>query len=304
MDRQSLPLVSVVMPVHNARPFLSASIISILSQTLSEFELIVLDDASTDGSGEFVRRWAQKDSRIRYFESEAQLGLSGSSNSVVEKARAPLVARMDADDISHPERLSRQWEILNEMPDVVAVGALSDGIDAQGKRIRPRDRWRIVRHSSHPPFPHGSVMFRRTVFAEIGGYREDAIDSEDQDLFLRLATRGKVVVLPDLLYHYRYHLNSASLVHSAGIVCDDLMARYSRAAMRLWAGHHPVRSSILAGDSFDWNLRTLAVLAWASWGDFSPVSLRFVLRSLIRGRDLLAGLRIKDGRPYEWRLEQ
>ena len=304
MDRQSLPLVSVVMPVHNALPFLSASISSILSQTLSEFELIVLDDASTDGSGELLHRWAQNDSRIRYFESEAQLGLSGSSNSVVEKAQAPLVARMDADDISHPERLSRQWQILNEMPEVVAVGALCDGIDAQGKRIRPRDRWRIVRHSSHPPFPHGSVMFRRTVFAEVGGYREDAIGSEDQDLFLRLATRGKVVVLPDLLYHYRYHLNSASLVHSAGVVCDDLMARYSRAAMRLWAGHHPVRSSILAGDSFNWNLRTLAVLAWASWGDFSPVSLRFALRSLIRGRDLLAGLRIKDGRPYEWRLEQ
>ncbi len=129
------------MPVHNALPFLNQSIKSILEQTLTDFEFIILDDASTDGSSETLHKWAQRDARIQIHESNQRLGLSASSNAVVAKARAAIVARMDADDIAHPDRLRRQWEIIAARPDVAAVGTLCNGIDAAGREVRPRDRF-------------------------------------------------------------------------------------------------------------------------------------------------------------------
>src|SRR6266576_1910054 len=146
------PLISVVMPVHNALPFLDQSIRSILEQTLTDFEFVILDDASVDGSVELLREWSLRDKRIHLYESKKRLGLSGSSNAVVAKARASIVARMDADDIAHPDRLRRQWNIIEGRPDVVVIGALCQGIDAGGRQVRPRDRWRLVRRSSHIPF--------------------------------------------------------------------------------------------------------------------------------------------------------
>src|SRR6185436_7809543 len=98
MNVKANPQVSVVMPVHNALPFLDESIRSILAQTLADFEFVILDDASTDGSLEVLREWSRLDPRIQIHESKKQLGLSLSSNTVVSKARAPIVARMDADD--------------------------------------------------------------------------------------------------------------------------------------------------------------------------------------------------------------
>jgi hypothetical protein len=207
---RAAPQVSVVMPVHNALPFLDEGVASILSQTFADFEFVILDDASTDGSAEALRRWADKDARIRLYRSARNLGPAGSSNFVVRRARTPLVARMDADDISHPERLRRQLEVLQGRPDVALVGTLYEGIDARGARVRPRDRWRLARRSVFPPFPHGSVMFRRGAFEEVGGYREACDGWEDQDLFLRIVRRGRVVVLTDALYRYRFQLNSTT----------------------------------------------------------------------------------------------
>src|SRR5918998_4033201 len=173
------PALSVVMPVRDARRFLDESVRSILGQTFGDFEFVILDDASSDGSAEVLREWARRDARIRLVESKRRLGLSGSSNAVVREARAPLVARMDADDVAHPERLARQLEVMRADPEVVLVGSLCEGIDASGRRVRPRDRWRLVRASLYPPFPHASVMFRRAAFEEVGGYREDCAGWED-----------------------------------------------------------------------------------------------------------------------------
>src|SRR6266498_1262940 len=105
MNLTNQPLISVVMPVLNALPFLDESIRSILAQSFGDFEFVILDDASNDGSREVLHEWSQRDRRISFYESRHHLGLSGSSNFVVSKARAPVVARMDADDISHPDRL-------------------------------------------------------------------------------------------------------------------------------------------------------------------------------------------------------
>jgi glycosyltransferase involved in cell wall biosynthesis len=299
------------MPVHNALPFLDESIRSILEQTLSDFEFVILDDASTDGSVELLREWSLRDRRIHLYESKERLGLSGSSNAVTSKARAPMVARMDADDIAHPERLRRQWNIIEGRPDVAVIGTLCNGIDARGREVRPRDRWRLVRRSVYVPFPHGSAMFRREVFDQVGGYNEASDGGEDQDLFSRMAARGRVLTLPDVLYSYRYHSSNATLLNGKRAVGenhsqngDALAAFYMLGAMRLWAGDPPrLLEPMLEKKSLKWNLKTLMILASAIWGHISPSTLRVFLRSSIRARDLLASVRVKDGRAYEWRLE-
>ena len=305
------PLISVVMPVHNALPFLDESINSILEQTLSDFEFVILDDASTDGSVELLRQWSLRDRRIHLHESTKPLGLSGSSNAVVAKARAPIVARMDADDIAHPDRLRRQWNIIQGSPEVAVIGSLCNGIDASGREVRPRDRWRLVRRSVYIPFPHGSVMFRREVFDQVGGYDEKSNGGEDQDLFLRMAARGRVLTLPDVLYSYRYHSSNVTLFNGTRAVTQDhskngdaLAAFYMLGAMRLWAGDPPMLlEPMLQKKSLKWNLKTLMILAAAVLGHISPSTLRGFLRSSIRARDLLASVQVKDGRPYEWRYE-
>jgi len=298
------------MPVYNALPFLDASISSILGQTLSDFEFVILDDASTDKSLARLREWAVRDSRIRIQESKQRLGLSGSSNAVVAAARASIVARMDADDIAHPDRLRRQWEILQHNPDVAVVGSLCKGIDATGQEVRPRDRWRIVRRSDFVPFPHGSVMFRREVFDQVGGYDEAASPDEDQELFSRMAAHGRIVTLPDVLYSYRYHANNATLINVLRAPCenhshhngDSLAALYMVCAMRLWAGEPSMLlKQLVERKTFKLDPRSVMIFASALWGHLSPLTLKVVLRGSIRVRDLLAGTTVKDGKPYEWR---
>jgi glycosyltransferase involved in cell wall biosynthesis len=311
MNLTANPLVSVVMPVRNALPFLDDSIKSILAQTLSDFEFVVLDDASTDGSVERLRDWARRDKRISVHQSKRPLGLAASSNAVVAQARAPLVARMDADDIVHPDRLTRQWTIMKEYPDVAVVGTLCNGINASGREVRPRDRWRLVRRSARIPFPHGSAMFRRAMFEQVGGYDERIQRGEDQDLFSRMAAHGRVVTLSDVLYSYRYHSSNATLFNGERAVGenhsqngDALAAFYMLGAMRLWAGERPMLlQAILEKKGLKWDAKTFMILASAVWGHTSPGTLRIFMRSSIRARDLLAGVRIKKGRPYEWRSE-
>jgi Glycosyl transferase family 2 len=239
------------------------------------------------------------------------LGLSHSSNFVVSQSRTPIIARMDADDVSHRDRLRQQWEIMQLKPDVAAVGTLCVGIDAAGREVRPRDRWRILRRSDYVPFPHGSAMFRKSVFDLVGGYRECHAAGEDQDLFMRMARKGLVVTLPDVLYSYRYHTQNATLSNGVLLIKqshphngNELAAFYMFGAMRLWAGHKPmILREMLSKTSLKLNPQTLVTLASASWGSLHPGSLRSFLSLLIRTRDMIAGWQVKEGRPYEWRLK-
>ena len=337
MEANSRPALSVVMPAYNASRFLNESIASILSQSFGDFEFIILNDGSTDGSAELLQEWARQDSRIRLLANEQPTGLARSSNLLLAHARAPLVARMDADDIAHPHRLRRQMELLASEPAVVLVGTLCDGIDANGKEVRPRDRWRLVRRSAFPPFPHGSVMFRREVFEKAGGYCHHSNGWEEHELFIRMSRQGKIAVVPDVLYSFRYHCDSATLSFSPGEAAriDELRSRclaefragrdyqvlldgrpnhsvsvqailaalYLNAAMRFYAGESDNLLNALSSVRGAWNLTRMRLVIWGAWARTSPRTLRLLMRSSVRIRDFLAGLLIKEGRAYEWRFE-
>jgi glycosyltransferase involved in cell wall biosynthesis len=297
------PKITVVMPVHNAGRFLDAAIRSIVQQTFAEFELVIVDDGSTDGSLEISRDWAISDDRIRVFANEERKGHSVTSNFAVSLARAEIVARMDADDLSHSERLARQWHVISRSADIVLVGTLADGIDAEGRPVRPRDRYRIMRRSYFAPFPHGSILFRKDAFNAVSGYAGSAMRVGDQDLYHRLARHGRIMTLPDVLYHYRYHSENSTLKRAPssdaqgnGRATDSL---YEEGVMRLWAGHAPDILEELRAVDGTANSRT-AILA--RWGTASPSSLRALMRSSVWLRDLFAGLWIKDGTAYEWRV--
>lgn len=321
--------ISVVMPVRDAGPYLEQSLRSIADQSFADFEFVIRDDGSVDGSTDILRQWAERDSRIRLFVGDRPLGPAESSNWVVRHSSAPFVARMDADDISHPDRLKRQLAVLEAEPDAVLVGTLWEGIDARGRLIRPRDRWRLSRSSPFAPFPHGSIMFRRDAFDRVGGYRLECNFWEDADLYIRLAPLGRMLVLPDALYLHRSSGLSTRVVSPSQDVerAVDLMYRtlggqaaegperdeaggggkvlpmvfVSLGSTRLWAGDRPgVLGRLWRRGALGFNTGSLAVLGWALWGALSPRSLRFVLRSMIRARDHSVRRRYRDGQAYEW----
>ena len=191
------------MPVHNALPHLDEAVESILSQTLSEFEFVILDDASTDGSTARLREWSAKDPRIRLLEVKENLGPALSSQRVAQAALAPIVARMDADDIAYPDRLRQQFEALSENPNAGVVGCLCDIIASGGQRIRGAEPWKLIRRTPLIPFVHGATMYRQSVFSRVGGYRQECIYWEDHDLVTRMAAISDVLVIPKALVQVR-----------------------------------------------------------------------------------------------------
>ncbi|HEX9699715.1 MAG TPA: glycosyltransferase family A protein [Acidobacteriota bacterium] len=331
------PSLSVVMPVHDAGPYLAASIESVLGQTFTDFELVILDDGSTDDSRECLRGWARRDARIRLIESAQRGGAAAAGNRVVREARAEVCARMDADDIAHPDRLRAQWDVFRNRPEAAILGTLWEGIDAAGQRVRPRDRWLLMRPAPWPavsvPFPHGSIMFRRSFFARLGGYRTRCVFWEDLDLYLRMAALGPILVLPDVLYSYRFHETSTrargetpffsgsermmdclELFRSGADYSELLMHAYSDARLRpqtlaglgllrLWAGQRPgIHSHLRRMRLFPLDRAVLRVLLLAIWGELAPRSLRLVRRAVVRMRDALVSPWVRSGEAVPWRL--
>ncbi|MGY0575837.1 glycosyltransferase family 2 protein [Bradyrhizobium sp. RDM12] len=214
----SPPLFSVLMPVHNGEAYLAKTIESVLNQTLSDFEFIIVDDGSTDLTGEIVSKFARRDSRIKEFR-KVNSGISETLNIGLANARAEWISRIDADDLMLPSRLERQSVFIREHPDAAAFGSYYDLIDSHGTRKfvrRPLPRTGdelddLLAREEAIPFTHPTMAFRKELALKLGGYRREFEPCEDGDLFARiLQTGAKILVQPEVLTQYRVHENSIS----------------------------------------------------------------------------------------------
>jgi glycosyltransferase involved in cell wall biosynthesis len=211
----SSPSISILMPVYHAVRYLPAALDSMLAQTFSDFELIAIDDGTRDGSAEVLARYAARDARIRVVTQENR-GLVASLNRALELARAPLVARMDHDDISRPDRLAKQFAYLRQHPDVAAVSGAMDLIDQDGRYLRT-EAYPTVPSAIESELRHGScvshpaVMARTAVLRAVGGYRKIVQCAEDYDLWLRVSEISHIGNLPDVVLSYRQHPTKMSL---------------------------------------------------------------------------------------------
>lgn len=209
-EARSAPCVSVLLPVRDGSAFLAVAIESILGQTLADLELLAIDDGSQDGTPAILERLAAFDQRIRVFR-QAPLGITAALNRGLRESRAALVARMDADDIAAPERLSRQFAALNTHPSAVAVGSACRVINRSGKLLGYRrppiqpDAIRRVLIGGGNCMIHPTMMLRRDAVLRAGGYRAPFRYCEDFDLWLRLSEHHDLINLPDTLLDYREH---------------------------------------------------------------------------------------------------
>jgi glycosyltransferase involved in cell wall biosynthesis len=222
------PRISVVLAVRNGERHLEASVRSILAQSFDDFELIVVDDGSTDGTAGIIAALERADPRVVAVRHEKQ-GLAASLNRGLALARAGYVARQDADDLSLPDRFARQVAFLEQHPSVAAVGSSADVIDASGAvagRLAAAVGPHLVRRGlltlrSTPV--HGSMMMRRPIVQALGGYRGAFRAGQDYDLWLRLSERHDIDNLPGVLYQWRldregvYATRRATQLKYAGI---------------------------------------------------------------------------------------
>lgn len=224
------PFVSVVLSVFNGEKYLEIAVRSILEQTFTNFELIAIDDGSTDASGRILETLSRSDSRLRVF-SQGNQGLIAALNRGVSLSQGQFIARMDADDIAVPERLERQVEFLNRNPGIALVGSAMTLIDSHGKKIRelpyPTGPIRVaclMRDSCS--VAHPTVMVRKTVLLELGGYRPAFQHAEDYDLWLRLIERHCIDNLPESLLLYRHHGGNVSVRFRQKQALATFFARY------------------------------------------------------------------------------
>lgn len=210
-----MPRLSVIIPVFNGQEFIKESVSSILRQSFSDFELLVIDDGSTDQTLKILEEMSHHDARMMVF-SRKNKGLVFTLNELLEKSTTDLVARMDADDVSLPDRFRAQVDFLDKNPDVVLVGSSVQLIDSKGRYLTtlssPLNDAEIQNSllQGHASVCHPASMFRRESVVAAGGYRQDFYPAEDLDLFLRLGELGKVANISKPLLRYRIHQDSIS----------------------------------------------------------------------------------------------
>ncbi|MEI6067758.1 MAG: glycosyltransferase family 2 protein [Methylococcaceae bacterium] len=204
------PIVSVVMPVYNGEKYLLEAISSILNQTFTNFEFLIIDDGSTDNTPDIIKKYANSDHRIRVIQNKKNIGVASSLNIGLAHSESSLIARMDADDIAYPERLKRQYEFMQSHPDVSVCGS------ALRLYEQPKCIW-------HPPSTHDeinttllfecclyhpTIIFRKEiVFGQHGGYQSQFSGAEDFELWQRLSecTGIKFANISEPLLCYRTH---------------------------------------------------------------------------------------------------
>jgi glycosyltransferase involved in cell wall biosynthesis len=196
------PLVTVLMPVYNAEKYLREAIDSILDQTLTNFEFLIVDDGSKDSSIDIINSY--NDPRIKLVRNESNLGISKTLNRGIELASAELIARMDADDISYPVRLQKQYDYFTRHPDCALLSTWAKMITENNEHIRT-EKYRSRLHYYNLTFEcwmyHPTVMYTKTSVIEVGMYTIPY--AEDFELFWQLSRKFKIACMEEVLVDYR-----------------------------------------------------------------------------------------------------
>jgi len=246
------PAVSVVMAVRDGAPWVAGAIESILGQTLTDLELIVVDDGSTDDTPLLLA--GVRDPRL-VVERQAHAGLTRALGRALARARAPLVARLDADDVARPDRLERQRAFLAAHPEVGLLGTAARVVDEAGREvgtIQPPEDDTTIRRAliRRNPFVHSSIMARRALVAQAGGYDPDFPVAQDYDLWLRLGQLTRMANLPEALVTRRLVAGRVTAARE-----DDRLRAEARARWRaVRRGAYPPWSAV-------WAVRPLLALA-------------------------------------------
>ena len=206
-------LVSVVLPCYNTEPYIEGAVRSILNQTFQDFELIIVNDGSTDQSSKILAKLS--DSRIKIIH-QANQGLVASLNRGIKQATGRYIARQDADDMSEPTRLEKQISMMEANSDLAIVGTSMSVINGEGRALHkhavllndPELRQELLIRS---PFAHGSVMFRRDFAIQAGLYSQKFWPAEDYEFWTRLSDFGKLSNINEFLYHYRQNNEGISM---------------------------------------------------------------------------------------------
>ncbi|UQN09684.1 glycosyltransferase family 2 protein [Deinococcus sp. QL22] len=225
MTESVSPVFSIIVAVYNAQRYLEETLRALSAQTFSAFEVVMVNDGSTDQSAELAQKFCDQDPRFRLFHTPNQ-GISPTRNLAVQHATAPWIAVCDADDTWTPDKLElqhrfiQQWAATQAEP-MLALGTSGDLINGKGEQIRmvnTQERpWPTVLHDEATLHElhmiNSSVVFQREVFLRLGGYRAEYTPTEDTDLWVRFSEHGAVINMPDHLTHYRMHSSNISESH-------------------------------------------------------------------------------------------
>ncbi len=235
------PAVTVAMAVYNNGPYVGAAIDSILAQSFGDFEFLIVNDGSTDESARVIDERAATDARIRVIHQENR-GFIASLNRLFSEARSGWIARMDGDDVSHPERLERQLAFMAAHPDHGVLSCAANLIGPDGARLPKEGGEKPPTHDavhanleSGPLINHNAALMARDPVLAVGGYRPAYRHCEDYDLWLRLIDRTRFANLPEALVDYRVYPGQVSnrhLVEQARNAAIAWQARLERLAGR------------------------------------------------------------------------
>lgn len=314
---EKLPLVSILMPVYNGREYLRPAIDSLLAQTFKDFELLVVNDGSKDDSQDIIDSY--KDPRIVSIKQENQ-GVARSLNNGLNVAKGKYIRRHDADDISTPDSLQIQVDFLESHPEYVMVCNQQAFMTSNGKIAKkhrvPNSRFFEGKKfkelnfddfnvSSSSPVVHGTACYRKKEVLDLGSYRPEFIVSEDNDLWLRILEKHKIVILNECTYFMRIHGGSATHFHAAKIkYFRHLLVEYSK--QRRESGSDPImRGEHKIPEKYEESYPKISVFPK---GRFFREDLRYMYSLVVDARDYClirkTGWRIlkdgwKDSRTYK-----
>lgn len=232
LNENAMIEISVIMPVYNGEKYLREAIDSILCQSFQNFEFIIVDDASTDCSLQIIQSY--KDKRIILLQNEQNRGNYPSRNRGLTIATGKYICVMDADDIAYPLRLEKQYEYMEEHPELLAIGTNFDfSISSIRRKLPLAYTDLMLALLEDNTFLHPSLMIRTDVLRKIGGYDEKYVYSSDYELMTRLTLLGKVENLPDVLMMYRWHSSqiSQSCYEAQKKYADEIRRKYHLAVI-------------------------------------------------------------------------